>query len=110
MGQAASDRLAQADSILRDALDLPAEERARIVRERCGSDAALGDSLIRLIANFDQLGTFLEQPAFPLPAARREISPGTTLGGRFRVVSDRKSTRLNSSHLGISYAVFCLKK
>src|SRR5438045_5090717 len=24
--------------------------------------------------------------------------------------SDRKSTRLNSSHLGISYAVFCLKK
>src|SRR5262245_65344547 len=26
------------------------------------------------------------------------------------VAEDRKSTRLNSSHLGISYAVFCLKK
>src|SRR5262245_31528625 len=26
------------------------------------------------------------------------------------LVLDRKSTRLNSSHLGISYAVFCLKK
>src|SRR5258705_8209625 len=26
------------------------------------------------------------------------------------VNTDRKSTRLNSSHLGISYAVFCLKK
>src|ERR1035441_11001172 len=26
------------------------------------------------------------------------------------VKADRKSTRLNSSHLGISYAVFCLKK
>src|SRR5258705_7249070 len=26
------------------------------------------------------------------------------------LVRDRKSTRLNSSHLGISYAVFCLKK
>src|SRR5437899_5053733 len=25
-------------------------------------------------------------------------------------IKDRKSTRLNSSHLGISYAVFCLKK
>src|SRR5258705_5686955 len=25
-------------------------------------------------------------------------------------MQDRKSTRLNSSHLGISYAVFCLKK
>src|SRR5258705_7345215 len=31
--------------------------------------------------------------------------PGVTSGG-----IDRKSTRLNSSHLGISYAVFCLKK
>src|SRR5205814_9523450 len=27
-----------------------------------------------------------------------------------RHTRDRKSTRLNSSHLGISYAVFCLKK
>src|SRR5258705_9620540 len=32
-------------------------------------------------------------------------------GGRVRgAEGDRKSTRLNSSHLGISYAVFCLKK
>src|SRR5438045_6459539 len=34
--------------------------------------------------------------------------------GRFELrshaLADRKSTRLNSSHLGISYAVFCLKK
>src|SRR5205814_8728742 len=28
---------------------------------------------------------------------------------RVRALEDRKSTRLNSSHLGISYAVFCLK-
>src|SRR3712207_7985347 len=28
----------------------------------------------------------------------------------FRVLLDRKSTRLNSSHANISYAVFCLKK
>src|SRR5438034_1001446 len=28
----------------------------------------------------------------------------------FRILSDRKSTRLNSSHTVISYAVFCLKK
>src|SRR5438105_11244675 len=31
-------------------------------------------------------------------------------GGRARVDEDRKSTRLNSSHEWISYAVFCLKK
>src|SRR3712207_8843892 len=29
---------------------------------------------------------------------------------RRRAVEDRKSTRLNSSHANISYAVFCLKK
>src|SRR2546426_4476600 len=38
-------------------------------------------------------------------AARRR--PG---GGLLCDVGDRKSTRLNSSHLVISYAVFCLKK
>src|ERR1039458_1141792 len=40
-------------------------------------------------------------------------SPCTILacsGGLGQTRSDRKSTRLNSSHLGISYAVFCLKK
>src|SRR5205814_2806018 len=38
--------------------------------------------------------------------------PHVTLGVLCRIASfsDRKSTRLNSSHLGISYAVFCLKK
>src|SRR3712207_8229366 len=30
--------------------------------------------------------------------------------GGLRVTEDRKSTRLNSSHANISYAVFCLKK
>src|ERR1035438_3939193 len=37
--------------------------------------------------------------------------PNTSHGGiYFSSDPDRKSTRLNSSHLGISYAVFCLKK
>src|SRR5947199_5091732 len=34
----------------------------------------------------------------------------TLLGVGLPLMQDRKSTRLNSSHLGISYAVFCLKK
>src|SRR5947209_13760889 len=33
-----------------------------------------------------------------------------TLSAVRRIVVDRKSTRLNSSHANISYAVFCLKK
>src|SRR2546427_7923902 len=38
--------------------------------------------------------------------AERHIDAGETK----RVTEDRKSTRLNSSHSQISYAVFCLKK
>src|SRR5690625_5661054 len=34
----------------------------------------------------------------------------TLSAGRSRLGRDRKSTRLNSSHVAISYAVFCLKK
>src|SRR5256885_11198327 len=38
-------------------------------------------------------------------------TPGgpTIITSVFQVIVDRKSTRLNSSHLVISYAVFCLK-
>src|SRR5256885_7823881 len=35
---------------------------------------------------------------------------GCAIGARPVNIQDRKSTRLNSSHLVISYAVFCLKK
>src|SRR5262245_64630216 len=40
--------------------------------------------------------------------ATRPTSSGSS--ATTRSTADRKSTRLNSSHLGISYAVFCLKK
>src|ERR1035438_3953402 len=36
--------------------------------------------------------------------------PVATPTAKIRPSTDRKSTRLNSRHLGISYAVFCLKK
>src|SRR5262245_20614825 len=40
----------------------------------------------------------------------RGIGPEAIARAVDAAVEDRKSTRLNSSHLGISYAVFCLKK
>src|SRR5256885_10852551 len=41
----------------------------------------------------------------------RSRQPGGPAGReQWEVIRDRKSTRLNSSHLVISYAVFCLKK
>src|SRR5947199_6130314 len=56
--------------------------------------------------------------ALPIYSPRRSRSSSsirrgspTRRAGRHRSRErDRKSTRLNSSHLGISYAVFCLKK
>src|SRR5256885_2279362 len=48
--------------------------------------------------------TPLSGSPFPLP-----VSHYITTTGNYLYV-DRKSTRLNSSHLVISYAVFCLKK
>src|SRR3712207_8429099 len=42
--------------------------------------------------------------------ARRERAHVVVRGGVLAHDADRKSTRLNSSHANISYAVFCLKK
>src|SRR5258707_3076325 len=44
----------------------------------------------------------IRSPAVPGPSAN--------FGGNVTGPTDRKSTRLNSSHANISYAVFCLKK
>src|SRR3712207_8859156 len=43
-------------------------------------------------------------------AVRRFISRGGCVYAQLWLQTDRKSTRLNSSHANISYAVFCLKK
>src|SRR5262245_64902664 len=53
--------------------------------------------------------------ALEQPVVARDAVPQEVVERRHRALGqvaleDRKSTRLNSSHLGISYAVFCLKK
>src|SRR5437773_12425920 len=73
-----------------------------ITTENC--DAASGVPH-RQRANGRQSTREVEMPS------RREFIAG--VGGTARRLSlfqDRKSTRLNSSHITISYAVFCLKK
>src|SRR2546430_10946942 len=44
------------------------------------------------------------------PAGHERTPSGRVEHQRVRLPEDRKSTRLNSSHSQISYAVFCLKK
>src|SRR5437764_2994652 len=46
----------------------------------------------------------------PTPSPQREPGSAAAGSGRGRRILGRKSTRLNSSHRCISYAVFCLKK
>src|SRR5690349_24177385 len=65
--------------------------------ERAGDDArdvVAGDVLDHLAAEVQELAACREQRDAEEEVAQR----------------DRKSTRLNSSHVEISYAVFCLKK
>src|SRR5438045_7572799 len=51
-----------------------------------------------------------EKPVAATTPAMSETVRGLSPTEQLDETSDRKSTRLNSSHLGISYAVFCLKK
>src|SRR5256885_7194901 len=62
-------------------------------------DSALGITMIELPENAE-----ICEPGYQSPQSEYAIQ-WTDKDGR-----DRKSTRLNSSHLVISYAVFCLKK
>src|SRR5438034_6696717 len=54
------------------------------------------------------------QTSFPVRTSKARTSPLGPFDGNSwisdPVMTDRKSTRLNSSHTVISYAVFCLKK
>src|ERR1035441_10877804 len=60
----------------------------------------------------EEMGAALRRTAFsPNIKERRDYSCALfDAAGNVLAMGDRKSTRLNSSHLGISYAVFCLEK
>src|SRR3712207_6943017 len=72
-----------------------------------GTDYTLIDG-----AFLSQDGTTLGTPAADALLAKRQAQFGDYYVATLvaAVEADRKSTRLNSSHANISYAVFCLKK
>src|SRR2546426_2940978 len=79
---------------------------AHIGWEIFGSASAMAADGLKIIVTGN--GTFVA------PAGGGGTSSAATGGGNWETRNasdaDRKSTRLNSSHLVISYAVFCLKK
>src|SRR5256885_11116421 len=68
-----------------------------------------GDALLRLLAR-GGVGTVAGDLLPKLQGLLRRLGPLLGVLGGEVAGGDRKSTRLNSSHLVISYAVFCLKK
>src|SRR5699024_12688928 len=71
------------------------------------SDVALRTEAAHAVLIVDDQGPGIppdKRNAMLEPFTRMDMSRNRSTGG------DRKSTRLNSSHVSISYAVFCLKK
>ena len=82
------DRIRLADEVFTAALDLPPADRAAFVRERCGDDTTLTDTVLHLLSQYERLGDFLEAPAFaPSQPPPGEFRPGELLNnGRFRLL------------------------
>src|SRR5205814_9122831 len=97
----------------RDLLSFPTRRSSDLLRVRRAADGEEhAVAFDRLAAIGAHAGTFLRRTRGG--DARAEGERDALLLERalrfLREAGDRKSTRLNSSHLGISYAVFCLKK
>src|ERR1035441_4446370 len=79
-------------------------------------ESAAGPRRMRIgrLGSVSVMAIFQQLPPFPCENTRVNedsyLMRWTRISwGTYSPPTDRKSTRLNSSHLGISYAVFCLK-
>src|SRR5690606_40791971 len=86
---------------------VPAFRRAAVLEEGADFFAAIGRNPCRIEPNLGSGPSVSHPNQERFNAPRREVRPA---GYRKAWRGDRKSTRLNSSHVKISYAVFCLKK
>src|ERR1039458_1589431 len=59
---------------------------------------------------FDGVNDYVKIPRTPILDVGYQVTIDLWMKADLSSPIDRKSTRLNSSHLGISYAVFCLEK
>src|ERR1035437_9013022 len=94
--------------------DIVAEATKRLVQNMKKLDAVPEWVLEGVYSSESITGASFKQNkdgTIPLQGKGDLLNPGRfTIGPVAITESDRKSTRLNSSHANISYAVFCLKK
>src|SRR5205807_9637890 len=91
---------------------LPFGQQARIHAGQLAPDVVDNDASaagVYTLSLHDALPICSAGPTATSPRPRSGASATSGIG-RVTTILDRKSTRLNSSHLVISYAVFCLKK
>src|SRR5437899_5400414 len=84
----------------------PFEESSGEHRREHRQRVLKGGTIITSIQNSEVSCTLRNQNP---GGAELKVAPESRVPDHFLLYVDRKSTRLNSSHLGISYAVFCLK-
>src|ERR1035438_10791605 len=93
-----------------DAHCLSIESAEKLVTKR--TKAIMPVHLYGNVCDMDKINAFAKRHNLYAIEDNAEAFGGVYKGKKTGTLSqiDRKSTRLNSSHLGISYAVFCLKK
>src|SRR5690606_39968184 len=91
---------------LHDALPISLIDEAHVARHIAGEEHGFPCRLV--LGQYDRRRVGKILPAFGLPAHAKDHlgAPDGKTGPAHRE-ADRKSTRLNSSHVKISYAVFC---
>src|SRR5688572_31966979 len=77
--------------------------------KRACRNATAGGSAMAVTGGSPPVAFRVHWSSFEAPRLHCEASPTQPFGPP-QTTRDRKSTRLNSSHSQISYAVFCLKK
>src|SRR5256886_3636840 len=75
-----------------------------------GKNGPMAGEFFTKVIHINLIGTFLCDKAAAALMQNNTPGPDGERGLLLHTSSDRKSTRLNSSHSQISYAVFCLKK
>src|SRR5699024_12425614 len=93
-----------------DLYSFPTRRSSDLLLQSTDASKATPDAVFDLIAASTPLRTVTTPDEFAA-AIMIFLSPySRAVTGQNLIVEDRKSTRLNSSHVSISYAVFCLKK